>query len=229
MDLAPEPVAVLNHDVLCTVFAFLSADERFLAKQVCRRWREVIRSRRGWRAEPLTPQFYLTHMKFYGLAAVRLRAVPLSRLLPQACRLEAEVFFELVESRRDALNPDVVKLCEELAGDEEVRKWCAGWEPTLEDIRLHEATRAGSPRSARLALRSGATLVDWALCAAVKNGNVRSAVQMLKRGARDWVPARCPSVRRTSGEVGQLPANRDQGRAIAACLKWLAVTPPVRG
>lgn len=199
------------------IFGLLSPEERFLAKQTCRSWAHIIRVRRAWKFERISARYFLLNEKLFFWQERELRKLPLSRLLLVACQGETSApFFRMVATMRRSLNPDVISECAGRTKNEEIKKWCEEWETPLEDIRLFEAAKSGSPKSTRLALRSGAVLVDWALSGAVCSGHTRSAIQLLKKGARDWSPDRL-----TLSSERQL--SPDQLKAVRACSKWTQV------
>lgn len=204
-------------ELLSMIFGLLTAEERLLVKLVCRHWRYVVNGRVIWRDEKVRPEWFLRELDQFVLFETKLVTVPLSRLLraltlSDDMEAQEEIFMRLVRSREESLNPDVLKLCGEQSKSEAVQEWCAGWEPEVADVRLYEAASSGSPKSARLAIRSGATLVDWALSGAVRSGHVRSTNQLLKKGARDWA----------EGCYRQSEC-RDVRRARDACRKWNSV------
>ena len=207
----------LPDELWCVIFEVLTPEDRMVARLTCRRWARVIRSRPRWKKEKIRLSHFLLDTNLFYLMEKSLMALPLSRLLPIACRGEdSEPFFHLTSELKSSINPDVIAFCARIATNEEVKRWCAEWQTPLEDIRLYEAASSGSPRSARLALRAGATLVDWALSGAVEKGQTRSAVQLLKRGARDWHPDKLAVHPRHS-------LSPDQLRAVRACSKWVRV------
>ena len=213
------PAPFLPDEVWCVIFGCLTSEERMVARLTCRRWAGVIRNRPRWKKEKIRMSHFLLNTDLFYLMEKPLMALPLSRLLPIACKgKDSEPFFHLTSELKSSINPDVIATCAETSTNEEVKRWCAEWQTPLEDICLFEAASSGSPKSTRLALRAGATLVDWALSGAVEKGQTRSAVQLLKKGARDWHPDRLTACRSQARELSP-----DQLRAVKACNKWVQV------